>query len=111
MKIYADNAATTRPSKTVISVMTKALESVYGNPSSLYTTGQEAREALEQARADVAAVINAEPREVLFTSGGSGAGETLKYLKPSAPDAHWVNPKSVNYMSDAEMKAWVESLK
>ena len=73
LKIYADNAATTRPSKTVISVMTKALESVYGNPSSLYTTGQEAREALEQARADVAAVINAEPREVLFTSGGSEA--------------------------------------
>ena len=73
MKIYADNAATTRPSKTVISVMKKALESVYGNPSSLYTTGQEAREALEQARADVAAVINAEPREVLFTSGGSEA--------------------------------------
>lgn len=73
MKIYADNAATTRPSKTVISVMTKALESVYGNPSSLYTTGQEAREALEQARADVAAVINAEPREILFTSGGSEA--------------------------------------
>ena len=73
MKIYADNAATTRPSKTVISVMTKALESVYGNPSSLYSTGQEAREALEQARADVAAVINAEPREILFTSGGSEA--------------------------------------
>ena len=73
MKIYADNAATTRPSKTVISVMKKALESVYGNPSSLYTTGQEAREALEQARADVAAVINAEPREILFTSGGSEA--------------------------------------
>ena len=73
LKIYADNAATTRPSKTVISVMTKALESVYGNPSSLYTTGQEAREALEQARADVAAVINAEPREILFTSGGSEA--------------------------------------
>ena len=73
LKIYADNAATTRPSKTVISVMTKALESVYGNPSSLYSTGQEAREALEQARADVAAVINAEPREILFTSGGSEA--------------------------------------
>lgn len=45
-----------------------------------------------------------------FTSGGSGAGETLKYLKPSAPDAHWVNPKNLNYMSDAEMKAWLESL-
>ena len=73
MKIYADNAATTRPSKTAISVMIKALEDVYGNPSSLYSTGQEAREALEQARADVAAVINAEPREILFTSGGSEA--------------------------------------
>ena len=73
MKIYADNAATTRPSKTAVSVMMKALEDVYGNPSSLYSTGQEAREALEQARADVAAVINAEPREILFTSGGSEA--------------------------------------
>ena len=73
MKIYADNAATTRPSKTAISVMTKALEEVYGNPSSLYSTGQAAREALEQAREDVAAVINAEPREILFTSGGSEA--------------------------------------
>ena len=73
MKIYADNAATTRPSKTAISVMTHALEEVYGNPSSLYSTGQAAKEALEQARADVAAVINAEPREILFTSGGSEA--------------------------------------
>ena len=73
MKIYADNAATTRPSKTAISVMTKALEEIYGNPSSLYSTGQAAREALEQAREDVAAVINAEPREILFTSGGSEA--------------------------------------
>ena len=73
LKIYADNAATTRPSKTAVSVMMKALEDVYGNPSSLYSTGQEAREALEQARADVAAVINAEPREILFTSGGSEA--------------------------------------
>lgn len=73
LKIYADNAATTRPSKIAISVMMKALEDVYGNPSSLYSTGQEAREALEQARADVAAVINAEPREILFTSGGSEA--------------------------------------
>ena len=73
MKIYADNAATTRPSKTAISVMMKALEDVYGNPSSLYSIGQEAREALEQARADVAAVIHAEPREILFTSGGSEA--------------------------------------
>ena len=49
------------------------MEDQYGNPSSLYTIGQEAKEALEQARADVAAVINADPREILFTSGGSEA--------------------------------------
>ena len=46
-----------------------------------------------------------------FTSGGSGAGETMKYLKPSAPGANWVDPKNLNYMGEAEMKTWVESLK
>jgi len=46
-----------------------------------------------------------------FTSGGSGAGETLKYLKPSAPNANWKDPKSLNNLSEAEMKTWVESLK
>ena len=45
-----------------------------------------------------------------FTSGGSGAGETLKYLIPSAPDARWVSPKNFNYMDEAEIKAWLESL-
>ena len=46
-----------------------------------------------------------------FTSGGSGAGETMRYLRPSAPDANWVDPKNLNYMGDGEMKSWVESLK
>ena len=46
-----------------------------------------------------------------FTSGGSGAGETLKYLKPSAPDANWNAPKNFNYLTEEDMKAWVESLK
>lgn len=45
-----------------------------------------------------------------FTSGGSGAGETLKYLQPSAPDANWVAPKNFNYLNDEDMKAWLESL-
>ena len=73
MKIYADNAATTKMSETAIRTMLFYMENQYGNPSSLYTIGQEAKEALEQARADVAAVINADPREILFTSGGSEA--------------------------------------
>ena len=46
-----------------------------------------------------------------FTSGGSGAGQTMRYLKPSAPAANWVDPKNLNYMGEAEMKTWVESLK
>jgi cysteine desulfurase len=73
MMIYADNAATTRMSRTVIDAMIPLMEEQYGNPSSLYTLGQQASEELEQAREEVAAVINAEPREILFTSGGSEA--------------------------------------
>lgn len=46
-----------------------------------------------------------------FTSGGSGAGETMKYLRPSAPGANWVDPKNLNYMSENEMKSWINSFK
>lgn len=72
--IYADNAATTKMSEAAIKTMVSLIEDTYGNPSSLYTFGQKAKEALEQARADVAAAIGAEDaREILFTSGGSEA--------------------------------------
>ena len=73
MQIYADNAATTKMSRAAIEAMLRCMEEEYGNPSSLYTIGQSAKEILEQARADVAAVIGAEPGEILFTSGGSEA--------------------------------------
>ena len=73
MKIYADNAATTRMSRTAIDAMIPYMEKVYGNPSSLYSIGQEAKEAIEKAREQIAAVINAAPREIFFTSGGSEA--------------------------------------
>lgn len=73
MKIYADNAATTKMSRTAIDTMVKYMEETYGNPSSLYMIGQTAKEALEEARESVASVINAEPREIIFTSGGSEA--------------------------------------
>ena len=73
MKIYADNAATTRMSRTAIDAMIPYMEEIYGNPSSLYSIGQRAKEALEEARTDVAAAINADPNEIYFTSGGSEA--------------------------------------
>lgn len=71
--IYADNAATTKMSEAAIQTMVKTMNETFGNPSSLYEVGQKAKEVLEQARADVAAVIGADPREITFTSGGSEA--------------------------------------
>ena len=73
MRIYADNAATTKMSRAAIDAMMHCMEEEFGNPSSLYSIGQQAKEVLEQAREDVAAVIHADPKEVLFTSGGSEA--------------------------------------
>ncbi len=71
--IYADNAATTRMSDAAIKRMTELMTDTYGNPSSLYSVGQKAKEILEEARDDVSNVINATPREIYFTSGGSEA--------------------------------------
>ena len=71
--IYADNAATTKMSEGAIATMVSTINETYGNPSSLYEFGQKAKEVLENAREVVAAQIGAEPREILFTSGGSEA--------------------------------------
>ncbi len=73
MFVYADNAATTSVSKTALNAMMPYLTEQYGNPSSLYAFGQQAKEGLEAARKTVAECINAEPREIYFTSGGSEA--------------------------------------
>ena len=73
MFVYADNAATTSVSKTALDAMLPYLTEQYGNPSSLYSFAQDAAEALAKARATVAACINADPREIYFTSGGSEA--------------------------------------
>lgn len=69
--VYADNAATTAMSRTAIEAMLPYLDKIYGNPSSLHSVGQRAKEALEAARADVAACLGAKPNEIYFTSCGS----------------------------------------
>ena len=71
--IYADNAATTKMSDAAIQAMLTQMQENWGNPSSLYAHGQDAKEALEAAREQIAAVIGAQPREIFFTSGGSEA--------------------------------------
>lgn len=73
MHVYADHAATTKVSPKVLEAMMPFLTDAYGNPSSLYRLGQEAKESLDQARAEVAEALGAKPREIVFTSGGTEA--------------------------------------
>lgn len=73
MRIYVDNAATTKMAKPVIDAVAECMAEVYGNPSSLHGTGQRAAEVLAGARESVALSLGAEPKEITFTSGGSEA--------------------------------------
>ena len=73
MYVYADNAATTAMSQVAIDAMVPYFNKIYGNPSSLHSVGQEAKEALDAARETVAGCLGCEPREIIFTSGGSEA--------------------------------------
>ena len=104
MKIYVDNAATTKMSKTAIEAMLPYMAEDYGNPSSLHSVGQRANEALTDARARIAKVLNCEPREITFTSGGSeadnqailsaawmGARKGKKHIISTAFEHHEIN--------------------
>ncbi len=71
--VYADNAATTQMSRTAIDAMLPYMETIYGNPSSLHSVGQQAAEALQSARERIANCLNTAPREIYFTSSGSEA--------------------------------------
>lgn len=73
MKIYADNAATTRVSDHALKAMMPYFQEQYGNPSSLYELGQKAQEALDDARGRIARLLNCQAREIIFTGGGSEA--------------------------------------
>ena len=73
MFVYADNAATTKTSRTAINAMLPYFDEIYGNPSSLHSTGQKAAEALYSFREEAATLLNCTPREIYFTSGGSEA--------------------------------------
>lgn len=70
MQVYADNAATTRMSDRAVQAMLPLLQENFGNPSSLHSVGQRAKEALENARDSIAADLGVSPKEIYFTSGG-----------------------------------------
>lgn len=73
MSIYADNAATTKPSEHVISEMVRVMRNAYGNPSSIHSMGGDALDELETARKTIADILGCTPSEIVFTSGGSEA--------------------------------------
>lgn len=73
MKVYLDNAATTPMAAEVIEEMTKTMKDHFGNPSSTHAFGRETKGVLEMARRKIAQLINAEPKEIIFTSGGTEA--------------------------------------
>ena len=73
MRIYLDNAATTKMSEVAIKAMIPYMNEIFGNPSSLHSVGQEANEALQNARERIAKLLGCEPKEITFTSGGSEA--------------------------------------
>ena len=95
-RIYFDNAATTPPDPAVLEAMEPYLRKFWGNPASLYVEGRQAREAIDGARGRVAALLGAEPGEIVFTSGGTeadnlalqgvmmAAGPTASHLVASA---------------------------
>ena len=97
MFVYADNAATTPMCGKAIAVMSDCLKNNYGNPSSLYSLGQRAKETLENARCDIAECIGASPKEIYFTSGGSEADNqaivTAAYLGAKKGKKHIISTK------------------
>lgn len=86
--IYADNAATTKMSENAVAEMVKYMRECYGNPSSLYEFGQEAKVALEDARNRIAACIGADAKEIFFTSGGSEADNQAIFSAAKLGEKH-----------------------
>ena len=76
-KVYLDNAATTQVRQEVIERMQEALAQHYGNPSSTHSFGRSAKTAVEQARKTIAKTLNAQPSEIIFTSGGTEADNMI----------------------------------
>ena len=105
MKVYADNAATTRTSEAALEAMMPCFTQTCGNPSSVHSGGQEAAAVVERARQSIAGLVNALPREIYFISGGTeadnwairaiaqeGAAKGKKHIISSAFEHHAVFP-------------------
>jgi len=86
--IYLDNAASTAVHPEVVKEMMPYFDVQYGNPSSIHQFGRKAKNAIQKARKQVAALIRAEPDEILFTSGGTESNNTILYGIPKLQGSH-----------------------
>jgi len=94
--IYLDNAASTAVHPEVVKEMLPYFDVEYGNPSSIHQFGRKAKNAIQKARKQVAALIGAEPDEILFTSGGTESNNTILYGAPKLHEMTHVNFKLEN---------------
>ena len=94
MNVYADNAATTAMRESAVRAYVETAKKFYGNPSSLHTVGQDAKALLEDCRAEIAKLLNAKPKEIIFTSGGSGRWKCWADRTGSAAISTRTNPTS-----------------
>ena len=94
--IYLDNAASTAVHPEVVKEMMPYFDSQYGNPSSIHQFGRKAKNAIQKARKQVAALIGTEPDEILFTSGGTESNNTILYGIPKLHEMTHVNFKLEN---------------
>jgi len=98
--IYFDNAASTAVHPDVVKEMMPYFDVEYGNPSSIHQFGRKAKNAIQKARKQVAALIGAEPNEILFTSGGTESNNTILdgVLKSSGePDPEHIITSSIEH--------------
>lgn len=110
MFVYADNAATTAMSPAALEAMTTALRDVYGNPSSLHQKGQEAANALAEARATMAKYLGAQPREIYFTGCGT-EGNNMAIWGAAMPRRQWGNKVVVSGFEHPSVQLAARALK
>lgn len=108
--IYLDNAATTKIDNMVFAEMLPYLKEQYGNPSSLYSLGQQSKKAIEKAREQVAKAINAEPKQIVFTSGATESNNWVCSIFDRVLCSPFEHHSILNHEHTTEMKK-IESTK
>ncbi len=108
-RIYLDNSATTPVASEVIEAMAPYFDGAYGNASSLHSFGQEARRAIEEARAQLAETLGVHPEEIFFTSGATEANNlAIKGLAFANPEKHHIITSRIEHHAVLHPCAWLE---